>query len=199
MILYDNRRIIHFKGKECVSLKEQKLDKSAQEQIQDKKEGRKQVLRYLLKWLAAAVLLAVLLLNLFTHVFQIVRYNGTGMEPGLQGGQMLMILKTQKVQQGDVIAFYYNNQILIRRLICPGGDQIEIDEHGVVSVNGVIIDEPYLKNTTLGQSNITYPYHVRTGTVFVMGDNREEAMDSRLEEIGAVPEDRIIGKVIFKF
>lgn len=174
-------------------------NQSTEADVKEKKESKKQVLRYLLKWITAAVLLAILLLNLFTHVFQIVRYNGTGMEPGLQGGQMLMILKTQKVQQGDVIAFYYNNQILIRRLICPGGDQIDIDEHGVVSINGEFLDEPYLKNTTLGQSNITYPYHVRTGTVFVMGDNREEAMDSRLEEIGAVPEDRIIGKVILKF
>ena len=67
-----------------------------------------------------------------------------------------------------------------------------------MSVGGKTLDEPYLKNATLGQCNITFPYQVRTGTVFVMGDNRLEAMDSRLEEIGTVPEDRIIGKVIFK-
>ena len=84
-------------------------------------------------------------------------------------------------------------------MICKGGDQIEIDEQGVVSVNGEILEEPYLKNATLGQCNITFPYFVNTGTVFVMGDNRLEAMDSRLEEIGTVPEDRIIGKVIFQF
>ena len=175
------------------------LSKPTEAETKEKKEDKKQVLRYLLKWITAAVLLAVLLLNLFTHVFQIVRYNGTGMEPGLKGGQTLVIQKTKKVTQGDVIAFYYNNQILIRRVICTGGNQIEIDAHGVVSINGEPLQEPYLKNVTLGQCNISFPYHVNTGTVFVMGDNREEAMDSRLEEIGTVPEDRIIGKVIMQF
>lgn len=174
------------------------LEKTTAEQVQQKRENKKQVLRHLWKWIMAAVLLAVLLLNVFTHIFQIVRYNGTGMEPSLKGGQTLVIQKTQKVDQGDVIAFYYNNQILVRRVICTGGNQIEIDQQGVVSVGGKVLSEPYLKNTTLGQCNITFPYHVRTGTVFVMGDNRLEAMDSRLEEIGTVPVDRIIGKVIFQ-
>lgn len=178
---------------------EKEMKKPAEMQDKTHTVDKKLVLRYLWKWVAAAALLAVLLLNVFTHVFQVVRYNGTGMEPGLAGGQTLVIQKTQKVAAGDVIAFYYNNQILIRRVICTGGNQIEMDEHGTVSINGKKLDEPYLKNTTLGQCNTTFPYNVRTGTVFVMGDNRLEAMDSRLEEIGTVPEDRIIGKVILKF
>ena len=175
------------------------LKKPTQAEAEEKKEGKKQVLRHLWKWIVAAVVLAILLLNLFTHIFQIVNYNGTGMEPGLEGGQTLVIRKTQKVEKGDIIAFYYNNQILVRRVIAVGGEQIEIDEHGKVSVGGKPLDEPYLKNVTLGQCNLEFPYPVRTGTVFVMGDNRQEAMDSRLEEIGTVPEDRIIGKVILKF
>ena len=175
------------------------LKMSAEMQKKDNADDKKQVLHHLLKWIVAAVLLAVLLLNVFTHIFQVVQYNGTGMEPGLKGGQIMAIQKTKKVAPGDVIAFYYNNQILIRRVICTGGDQIEMDEQGVVLVNGIKLDEPYLKNTTLGQCNITFPYNVRTGTVFVMGDNRLESMDSRLNEIGTVPEDRIIGKVILKF
>ena len=175
------------------------LQKPTETETQEKQKTKKQVLHYLWKWIVGAVLLAVILLNLFTHIFQIVNYNGTGMEPGLQGGQTLIIRKTQKIKQGDVIAFYYNNQILVRRVISAGGEQIEIDEHGVVSINGKALDEPYLKNQTMGQCNLTFPYNVRTGTVFVMGDNRLEAMDSRLEEIGSVPEDRIIGVVIAKF
>lgn len=151
------------------------------------------------RWLAAIALLAVLLVNLFTHVVQIVNYNGTGMEPNLQGGQTLVILKTQKVQEGDIIAFYYNNQVLVRRVICEGGKQLEIGQDGVVSINGNELEEPYLKETSLGQCNLTFPYNVRTGTVFVMGDNRTTSMDSRLEEIGTVPQDRIIGKIMFTF
>lgn len=174
------------------------LKKTPETEHSEKKNNKNQVLRHLWKWIAAAVVLAILLLNIFTHVFQIVRYNGTGMEPSLQGGQVLAILKTQKVEEGDIIAFYYNNQILIRRVICEGGKQVEIDNSGIVSVNGNALSEPYVTDHTLGQCNLTFPYHVRTGTVFVMGDNRVEAMDSRLEEIGAIPTDRIIGKVIFK-
>ena len=180
-------------------MSEKDLQKPAELEKQAKKNEKKQVLRHLFKWIATAVLLVVLLLNLFTHIFQIVRYNGTGMEPGLKGGQTLVIQKTKKVAPGDVIAFYYNNQILVRRVICAGGDQIEMDEQGRVSINGNRLDEPYLKNTTLGQCNITFPYYVSNETVFVMGDNREEAMDSRLEAIGTIPQDRIIGKVIIQF
>lgn len=172
---------------------------TADESVKGKHDGKKYVLYYLGKWLVAAVLLAVLLLNIFTHIFQIVRYNGTGMEPAIKGGQTLMIQRTQKVAAGDVIAFYYNNQILVRRVIATGGNQIEIDAYGAVTVGGIPLQEPYVENHTLGQCNITFPYQVRTGTVFVMGDNRLEAMDSRLEEIGTVPEDRIIGKVILQF
>lgn len=175
------------------------LPKKTQDALREKKKDRKQVLSNLWKWIVAGVLLAVLLLNIFTHVFQIVSYNGSGMEPSLEGGQTLVLLKTQKVQEGDIIAFYYNNQVLVRRVICEGGKQLEIDDAGIVSINSAVLAEPYVKNPTLGQCNISFPYHVRTGTVFVMGDNRTEAMDSRLEEIGTIPADRIIGKVIFKF
>ncbi len=163
------------------------------------KQSPKQVWRQVWKWVVAAILLTVLLLNVFTHLFHVVQYNGTGMEPELTGGQLLVIQKVKKVQSGDVIAFYYNNQILVRRVIGMGGEQIEIDEHGAVSVGGIPLEEPYLKNQTLGQCNLSFPFFVPSGTVFVMGDNRLEAMDSRLKEIGTVSEDRIIGKVILDF
>lgn len=175
------------------------LQRQTQAEIQPKNSGRKQVLLHLWKWIVGAVLLAVLLVNVFTHILQIVNYNGNGMEPSLKGGQTLVILKTQKVEEGDIIAFYYNNQVLVRRVICEGGKQLEIDSDGTVTVNGSVLEESYVQDATLGQSNVSFPYHVRTGTVFVMGDNRAEAMDSRLEEIGTIPTDRIIGKVIFKF
>lgn len=161
-----------------------------------KKTQSRMVMRFVWHWLGALILLAVLLVNLFTHVFQIVNYNGTGMEPNLKGGQALVILKTDKVKEGDIIAFYYNNQVLVRRVICEGGKQLEIGQDGVVSINATPIEEPYLQSKSIGQCNLTFPYHVRTGTVFVMGDNRTTAMDSRLEEIGTIPTDRIIGKVI---
>jgi signal peptidase I len=163
-----------------------------------REQGHKtaKAIAFIWRWIAALVLLAVLLINLFTHIFQVVNYNGTGMEPNLRGGQTLVILKTDEVREGDIIAFYYNNQVLVRRVICEGGKQLEIGQDGVVHINGSALDEPYLKEASIGQCNLTFPYHVRTGTVFVMGDNRTASMDSRLEEIGTIPTDRIIGKVI---
>lgn len=150
--------------------------------------------------IAVGVLAAVILLvNLFTHVIPIVRYYGDGMEPSLRGGQTLVLLKTQNVKEGDVIAFYYNNKVLVRRVICEGGEQVTIENDGTVSVNGRELEEPYLNEKSIGQCNLTFPYYVQNGHVFVLGDNRSIAMDSRLAEIGTVPLERIVGKVLLKF
>lgn len=162
----------------------------------EKKNNTKKTISFVWRWIIGLALAAVVLLNIFTYVFQIVNYNGTGMEPNLRGGQILVILKTKSVKPGDVIAFYYNNQVLIRRVICTGGNQISIADDGGVSINGQPMEEPYLTEKSIGQCNLTFPYHVRTGTVFVMGDDRDVAMDSRLTQIGTVPEERIIGKVL---
>lgn len=149
------------------------------------------------KSLLGIVVAAVILLNVFTHVLQIVHYSGNSMEPNIKNRQTLLLLKTQDVQQGDVIAFYFNNQILVRRVICTGGNQITITSDGTVSINGEPLTEGYLTSPSIGQCNITFPYRVQEDYVFVMGDNRAISMDSRLSEIGTVPLDRVIGKVLF--
>lgn len=156
-------------------------------------------LRIVLTLIASVALVVVVLLNVFTHIFSVVQYYGDSMEPRLHDRQILLVLKTQKVKPGDVVAFYYNNKILVRRVICGSGTSIEIDEHGQVTVDGTALDEPYLSQRALGQSNISYPFTVPHKEFFVMGDNREISMDSRLEEIGTIPADRIIGKVILDF
>jgi len=148
--------------------------------------------------LAAVLLLVVLLLaNLFTHVFMVVRYYGDGMEPSLSDRQLLLLLKTDKAQSGDIIAFYYNNKVLVRRVICEGGHSISLESDGNVSVDDAVLEEPYVQEPSIGQHNISFPYHVPYGHYFVMGDNRSIAMDSRLSEIGTVPADRMLGKIIF--
>lgn len=145
---------------------------------------------------AGLILLVVVLVNLFTHVLPVVRYYGNGMEPSLRSGELLVLLKTEKVEQGDIIAFYYNNKILVRRVISAGGEQIELARDGTVSINGTVLEEPYVETPSMGQCNLTFPYYVPPNHVFVMGDKRETAMDSRLEEIGPIPTDRILGKVL---
>ena len=146
---------------------------------------------------ASLLLVVVVLINLFNHVLPVVRYYGDGMEPTLHSGQLLVLLKTERVQEGDVIAFYYNNKVLVRRVICDGGQQIAIDPAGTVYINGTVQDEPYVEQPSIGQCNLSFPYCVPPNHVFVMGDQREIAMDSRLEEIGPIHTDRILGKVLF--
>jgi len=118
------------------------------------------------------------------------------MEQNLCHRQTLILLKTQDVERGDIIAFYFNNQILVRRVICDGGNQISVETDGTVLINAAPIMEEYLTALSIGQCNITFPYLVPKDHLFVMGDNRAVSMDSRLKEIGSVPLDRVIGKVL---
>lgn len=150
-----------------------------------------------LRVLLIIIVLVSLLLNLFTYVTPVVRYYGNGMSPTLADGQILVVNKLSDIESGDVVAFYYNNKVLVRRVIATGSQQVSVDAFSTVSVNGNIMDEPYVKDKTLGQCNISFPYSVPAKSYFVLGDNRALAMDSRLSEIGAVSKDRIIGKVIF--
>jgi len=156
-------------------------------------------LRIALTIVACIALTVVVLLNVFTHIFSVVRYYGSGMEPALQDRQVLLVLKTDQVEQGDIAAFYYNNKVLVRRVIAAGGTSLEISDAGVVTVDGMALAEDYVEDPTVGQCNISFPYTVPYNSFFVMGDNRGIAMDSRLEEIGTIPRGRILGKVIFVF
>ena len=156
-----------------------------------------QVFKRALKIILLVVITASLLLNLFTFIMPIVKYYGDSMSPTLENGNILIVNKMSEVKQGDIIAFYYNNKVIVRRVVAIGNDQISIDVFGAVSVNGEVLDEPYVENRTLGQCNINFPYNVPSKSYFVLGDNRDVAMDSRLSEIGVVSEDRLIGKVVF--
>lgn len=150
-----------------------------------------------LKIVIIVIITASLLLNLFTFIMPVVKYYGTSMSPTLEDGQILIVSKMAEIESGDIIAFYYNNKVLVRRVVATGNEQISIDIFGAVSVNGEQLNEPYIESKTLGQCNLDFPYNVPTGAFFVLGDNREVSMDSRLEEIGIVTDDRLIGKVVF--
>lgn len=135
---------------------------------------------------------------LSTLLFPVLEIYGSSMSPTLSEGNIVLCIKKTNFKQGDIIAFYYNNKILIKRVIGVPSDWINIDEDGNVYVNNILIEEPYLKDKSYGETNIEYPYQVPEDTYFVLGDSRKSSIDSRNTIIGTVPKENIIGQVIFK-
>lgn len=140
---------------------------------------------------ATAVLVAVL----FLPVLQIY---GHSMAPGLEEGDIVAALKGAEFQTGDVVAFYYNNKILVKRVIAGPGDWVDIDAEGNVSVNGKALDEPYLSEKSLGECDIDLPCQVPENRWFLMGDHRSVSVDSRSAAVGCVSEEEIVGRLVFR-
>ena len=138
--------------------------------------------------------IAVLIANLWLPVLQV---TGASMSPTLEEGQVLLANKGSNLETGDIIAFYYNNKILVKRVIAVAGDWVYIDETGKVYVNDIAIDEPYLTDKALGNCNIEMPYQVPESQIFVMGDHRSVSLDSRNTTIGCISEEQILGKVYY--
>lgn len=140
---------------------------------------------------AVTVLLATLLLP-------VLRIYGFSMSPTLIDGDVVISLKGGTFERGEVIAFYYNNKILVKRVVGLPGEWIDIDSGGNVSIDGEILTEPYLSEKALGECNIGLPYQVPEGRYFVMGDYRSVSSDSRSLAVGCVAEEQIVGRLIFR-
>lgn len=140
---------------------------------------------------AAAVLIAVLLLP-------VLQISGTSMTESLQDKDIVVALNGKKYKTGDIIAFYYNNNILVKRVIAAAGDWVDIDDEGNVYVNEELLEEPYISEKALGDCNITLPYQVPDERCFVMGDHRATSIDSRNTAVGCVSNDMVIGKILFR-
>ena len=138
---------------------------------------------------------AVLVATLFLPVLQIY---GTSMTPTLYDGDVVVSVKTGRLERGDVVAFYYNNKILVKRVIAGPGQWVDIDEDGSVYVDGELLDEPYVEEKALGTCNIELPYQVPDGRWFVMGDHRSVSVDSRDQSVGCVSEEQIVGRLTFQ-
>ena len=140
---------------------------------------------------AVSVLIAMLLLP-------VLQISGTSMTESLQDKDIVVALNSSKYQTGDTIAFYYNNNILVKRVIAASGDWVNIDKDGNVYVNEELLDEPYISEKALGDCNITLPYQVPDERCFVMGDHRATSIDSRNTAVGCVSNDMVIGKILFR-
>ena len=153
------------------------------------------VLRSTIYTLITVAAIAVLVATLWLPVLQIY---GSSMTPTLQDGEIIFSVKTADLEPGDIVSFYYNNKILVKRVICGPGDWVNIDEDGTVYVNEVRLKEPYLAEKALGDCNIELPYQVPDGKIFVMGDHRSTSVDSRNTAVGCVAQEQIVGKIIFR-
>ncbi|MCL2461273.1 MAG: signal peptidase I [Defluviitaleaceae bacterium] len=137
---------------------------------------------------------AVLVSNMMLPVFQI---SGGNMDPTLKDGTYVAAVRAKVFQRGDIVVFYYNSKVLVKRVIAIGGDVVDMADDGTVTVNGIEQIEPYVAQKSLGKTDITYPYTVPPGHLFVMGDNREQSIDSRVAMIGPIGMEQVVGKAEF--
>lgn len=172
------------------------LDSLQQELKRERYKRRfRRLFRSTINALIVVAAVAALVATLILPVLQIA---GTSMEPNLNDGNIVLLVKKNNLKTGDLCAFYYSNKILIKRVIGTPGDYIWMESDGTVYLNGEPLDEPYLDSKALGECDVEFPLQVTENNYFVMGDQRETSIDSRSSVIGCVPEDQIIGKIICK-
>ena len=165
-----------------------------------KRERNKRRFRRLLRsTVNALIVVAAVAALIATMVLPVLQIAGTSMEPSLNDGDVVLLVKTDRMETGDLCAFYYSNKILIKRVIATPGDYIWIESDGTVFLNGEPLEEPYLVEKALGECDVEFPYQVPENHYFMMGDRRETSIDSRSSVIGCVPTDQILGKILCKF
>ena len=154
--------------------------------------------RTLRSTVAILIVVAALAVLAATLWMPVLRVYGSSMAPTLHNGEILVSVKTKDFSSGDIIAFYHGNKLLIKRYIAGPSDYVNVDEDGNVSVNGTLLDEPYLAEKAYGEADIEFPYQVPDQRYFVMGDNRSVSIDSRSSIVDCIAGDQIVGKVVFR-
>ena len=153
------------------------------------------VLRSTIYILVIVAAFAVLVATLWMPVLQIY---GDSMTPALEEGDIVVSVKSQEYEAGDIIAFYYNNKILVKRVIATSGQWVDIERDGTVYVGGQMLEEPYVSGKAFGDCNLKLPYQVPESRIFVMGDHRSTSIDSRNSAVGCIADEQIVGKIVFQ-
>lgn len=176
----------------------QSLEWPTVEQLQRelRRERKSRGRRFFFKGLSVILIVALLTAIAVAFVWMpVLRINGDSMAPELRDGEVVAAVKDEEIQKGDIIAFYYNNKLLIKRVIAVGGDEVNVDLLGNVTVNGARLDEPYVSNRAQGDCDVEMPCRIPKGYLFVMGDNRSGSLDSRSTAIGCVAREQVLGRV----
>lgn len=130
--------------------------------------------------------------------FPVLEIYGMSMSPTLTESEVIVSVKSQDIDRGELVAFYFGNKILVKRCIALPGDIVVIRDDGLVSVNGKWLDEPYVSELSLGQCDLDFPYTIPQERYFLLGDHRETSVDSRSTVIGCVSQEEVVGKVFFR-
>ena len=155
----------------------------------------RQALRGTVSVLVVVAAVAVLIATLFLPILQI---SGDSMSPTLEHDEIVVLVKTKEFDRGDLIGFYYQGKILLKRVIALPEDEVVIDEEGNVYVNQELLEEPYVTEKSLGDCDLEFPHKVPGTGYFVLGDRRSNSVDSRNSVVGAVSQDDIIGRVCLR-
>ena len=154
-----------------------------------------QSLRGTISVLVVVAAIAVLIATLFLPILQI---SGDSMAPTLEHDDIVVLLKTKDFDRGDLIGFYYQGKILLKRVIALPEDEVVIDSEGNVYINEELLEEPYITEKGLGDCDLEFPYTVPGTGYFVMGDRRSNSVDSRNSVIGSITQEDIIGRVAIR-
>jgi len=171
------------------------------EELQEELNRENRKIRYsntMRNTIAVLIVVAAIAILVATLWMPVLRIYGTSMTPTLTEGDLVLSFKSSEMKTGDIIAFYYENKLLVKRYIAGPGDWVDITQDGTVYVNGAIINEPYIKEKAYGDVTIEFPYQVPEGRYFVLGDHRATSADSRLAIIGCVSEEQIVGKIVYR-
>ena len=183
-----------------MSEKDERTDREDLEEIDLEEEESISVTSFIFEWANAFMVALIVVVLLLTFVFRQVTVSGSSMTDTLSDKDRLIISSFMyKPQYGDIVVISHGENYsdpIIKRVIATEGQSLSINyETGEVSVDGVILEEKYIKGKTIRLRNsLEIPEKIPEGYVFVMGDNREGSLDSRSTDIGLIPVENIIGK-----
>ena len=146
------------------------------------------VISFLLTLLGGA-----LVLLMFLPVLEV---SGGSMEPTLQDGDILLLLRPGTIRSGELCGIYAQNRLILKRVIGLPGDVVDMDEGGTVYINGMQLQEPYVSKKAVGTCDLSFPFTVPENSLFVLGDHRETSIDSRSSLIGCVQTSQVMGQVV---